>query len=101
MVNDVFLCLVSSADQALGATSSESQRGRDGAGAQPTTQEQLQGAAQRGEPPGPDPLPFSPTSYCEPGYPLSQARQGAPEVGCSEQAGDSNIQAKIRGQLVQ
>lgn len=38
------------ADQAAGAASSQGQRGRDGAGAESTTQEQLQGAAQRGEP---------------------------------------------------
>lgn len=38
------------ADQAAGAASSQSQRGREGAGAESTTQEQLQGAAQRGEP---------------------------------------------------
>lgn len=45
------LCFVSPrADQAVGAAFRESQRGRDGAGARPTTQEQLQGAAQRGEP---------------------------------------------------
>lgn len=40
---------MSPADQTFGAASGQSQRGRDGAGAQPTTQEQLQGAAQRGE----------------------------------------------------
>lgn len=40
---------VSSVDQTFGATFGQSQRGRGGAGAQPTAQEQLQGAAQRGE----------------------------------------------------
>lgn len=41
--------LMTPADQAFGATSGQSQRGRDGAGAQPTAQEQLQRTAQRGE----------------------------------------------------
>lgn len=40
---------MSSADQTFCTLSSQSQRGREGAGAQPTAQKQLQGAAHRGE----------------------------------------------------
>ncbi len=40
--------LLSPADQTFSATSGQSQRGGDGAGAQQTAQEQLQGTAQRG-----------------------------------------------------
>lgn len=67
--------LVSYADQTFGATSGQNQRGRDGAGAQPTTQEQLQGAAERGECLD-ETFPFSQTPYREPGYPVSQAKAG-------------------------
>lgn len=48
------------------------------------------------------PLPFPQTSYGELGHPLSQAEAGGtPEVGYRERAGDGNIEAEIREQLVQ